>query len=144
MRLDANSPDLVKVTLSRRNLLTLLANLEGFPWWTNCTIYRRSDLSLPVLAVQAEPDDVHYAGRPAGRMAAEAEAWMEIVESASRSFGSATAPSTDQFQGRDVPPADVPLPGRGEVVEGPDAGGRPDLDPEAGPGGKGDAGLGSS
>ena len=144
MRLDANRPDLVKVTLSRRNLLTLLANLEGFPWWTNCTIYRRSDWSLPVLAVQAEPDDVHYAGRPAGRMAAEAEAWMEIVEWATRSFRAATAPSADQVQGRDVPPADIPFPGGSEVVDGPDAGGPPDLDPDSGPGGDGDPGLGSS
>lgn len=52
----------IVVILSRRNLKTLLAKLDGFPKQSFCSI--ESD----GLLVHAEPDDIHYAGREPGPM----------------------------------------------------------------------------
>ena len=51
------------VTLSRRNLKTLLAKLDGFPPDSVCTISK--DEGDHYLYVIAEEDDVHY-NRPEG------------------------------------------------------------------------------
>ena len=51
------------VTLSRRNLLTLLAKLDGKPMKSACTISK--DEGDHYLYVIAEEDDVHY-NRPEG------------------------------------------------------------------------------
>lgn len=61
----------VRVTLSRRNLRTLLAKLDGNPPDSACEIQKIEDDGL--LCVHAEPDDVHYShasryGEPPGAM----------------------------------------------------------------------------
>lgn len=58
-RFKINNADLV--VLSRRNLLTLLAKLDGHPPNSACTIGGGTD--APGLFVKAEEDDVHYASR---------------------------------------------------------------------------------
>lgn len=63
--------DKVTLVLSRRNLLTLLAKLDGYPPNSACTIMGGSD--APGVLVRAEEDDVHYQDRPAGRMHPETE-----------------------------------------------------------------------
>jgi|HubBroStandDraft_6_1064221.scaffolds.fasta_scaffold00111_21 hypothetical protein len=63
MRLDLVTRERVVVTLSRRNLLTLLAKLAGFPPNSACTIVFPGTEG-PTLEVHAEPDEAHYATRP--------------------------------------------------------------------------------
>ena len=64
MRLDRASHTLVAVTLSRRNLLTLLAKLDGYPADSACTIVFPG-VEGPQLRVHAEEDAQHYAHRAA-------------------------------------------------------------------------------
>jgi hypothetical protein len=75
MRLDSLTQDQVVVTLSQRNLLTLLAKLAGFPPGSACTITFPGD-DGPLLVVHAESDEEHYANRPAppGKMHPDTEA----------------------------------------------------------------------
>ena len=63
MRLDSITRTRVVVTLSRRNLLTLLAKLDGHPPNSACTIVLPGDEG-PDLQVRAEDDDAHYQQRP--------------------------------------------------------------------------------
>ncbi len=58
--------DTVKITLSRRNLLTLLAKLDGYPHKSMGVIWRATDSGN--LFVHAEEDAVHYADRQYGVM----------------------------------------------------------------------------
>lgn len=59
MRLERNDEGTVVVVLSRRNLQSLLAKLDGFPPNSACTLtYTTKDTQL--LVVQAEADEVHY------------------------------------------------------------------------------------
>ena len=75
MRLDSMTREQVVITLSQRNLLTLLAKLEGFPPRSACTITFPGD-DGPSLVVHAESDEEHYATRtaPPGRMHPDTEA----------------------------------------------------------------------
>jgi hypothetical protein len=66
--------DVVRVTLSRRNLRALLAKLDGYPPGSARTIERDDDAAL--LQVVAEEDDAHYAGREPGPAHPETEAAM--------------------------------------------------------------------
>jgi hypothetical protein len=66
----------IRVTMSRRNLLTLIAKLDGHPPESLCTI-GGGDAFIPYF-VTAEEDDVHYAhpsrnGIPPGLMIKETE-----------------------------------------------------------------------
>ena len=54
------------VVLSRRNLLSLIAKLDGFPAHSVCTIIGGDE--APGLVVKAEEDERHYLMRPAGPM----------------------------------------------------------------------------
>lgn len=54
------------ITLSRRNLLTLLAKLDGYPPMSACMIEGGSEASG--VRVRAEEDHVHYINRKPGRM----------------------------------------------------------------------------
>ncbi|MGH7861833.1 MAG: hypothetical protein ACREOS_06275 [Candidatus Dormibacteraceae bacterium] len=72
MRLE-HFPSLIEVTLSRRNLLTLLAYLEGHPADYEATI---SLPGQPHLIVTAEPDDAHYSQRQPGPMNEETERFI--------------------------------------------------------------------
>lgn len=67
MRLEA--PNILVV--SRRNLLTLLAKLDGSPPRSACTL--RGGQEAPGFYLRAEPDEVHYADRPFGIMHEETE-----------------------------------------------------------------------
>ena len=60
----------VTIELTRRNLLVLLAKLDGYPPDSACTIID----STGYIAVKAVEDAEHYSGRDPGRMAAETEA----------------------------------------------------------------------
>ena len=75
MRLDALTRERVEITLSQRNLLTLLAKLAGFPPGSACTITFPCD-DGPLLVVHAESDEEHYGTRPTppGPMHPETEA----------------------------------------------------------------------
>lgn len=59
------------LVVSRRNLLTLLAKLEGYPEESACTII--GGIEAPGFILRAEPDEVHYAARPFGVMHEETE-----------------------------------------------------------------------
>jgi hypothetical protein len=74
MRLDRITHTLVAVTLSRRNLLTLLAKLDGYPPNSECTIVFPGGEG-PELLVHAEEDAEHYARRiaPPGPMHPDTE-----------------------------------------------------------------------
>ena len=63
MRLDLVSPTKIAITLSQRNLLTLLAKLDGYPPDSACTI-TSSGVDGPTLEVHAEVDEEHYGDRP--------------------------------------------------------------------------------
>ena len=78
MRLDLVTPAQIRIALSRRNLLTLLAKLEGHPPRSACTISFPGAAEEPALVVTAEPDDLHYGRRaaPPGLMHPETEAWI--------------------------------------------------------------------
>ena len=60
----------VTIELTRRNLLVLLAKLDGNPPNSACTIFD----SKGRVAVKAVEDAEHYSDREPGRMAAETEA----------------------------------------------------------------------
>lgn len=60
------------VTLSRRNLLTLLAKLDGNPSLSERTIHRVNE-DGDVLQVTAEEDDIHYGKRRPGPMDPDTE-----------------------------------------------------------------------
>ena len=66
-------PDTIYVSLSRRNLVTLLAKLDGEPAGSQCTLERVCENGTAVI-VKAEPDDQHYQGRIPGRMHPDTEA----------------------------------------------------------------------
>lgn len=55
-----------RVILSRRNLLALLAKMDGYPPDSGCSIEGGSDAQGYVIS--AEEDNIHYRDRPAGRM----------------------------------------------------------------------------
>ena len=57
------------IVLSRKNLESLLAKLDGHPPNSACQIVNFSE----GICVSAEPDEVHYAERPAGTMHPETE-----------------------------------------------------------------------
>ena len=69
MRLDLVTDQRVEVVLSRRNLLTLLAKLDGFPPNSSCYL-AFFDYEIPALFVRAESDAEHYGRRdtPPGPM----------------------------------------------------------------------------
>lgn len=73
MRLEADGI----LVLSRRNLRTLLAKLDGAPTGSACAILGGDE--APGFIVKAEEDEVHYAERPAGLMHPDTEAAL-IVE----------------------------------------------------------------
>jgi len=76
MRIDRISSAGVYVTLSRRNLMSLLAKLDGHPVASECEIARLETLNGTTmwLSVKVEEDDVHYNGRTAGPMHPDTEA----------------------------------------------------------------------
>jgi hypothetical protein len=82
MRVDGHAPgaldeSTVHVTLSRRNLLSLLAKLDGHPAGSSCTLIRYSTPDKwSALIVQAEEDAVHYADRTPGPMHPDTEAQL--------------------------------------------------------------------
>ena len=61
----------LRLVVSRRNVLSLLAKLDGYPPGSRCTLGGGSDADGIELAI--EEDDVHYKDRPAGRMIGETE-----------------------------------------------------------------------
>jgi hypothetical protein len=75
MRLNVVTPRRAEITLSRRNLLTLIAYLDGIGSDERATLVFL-DLDNTLLVVNAEEDDVHYRGRttPPGRMHPDIEA----------------------------------------------------------------------
>lgn len=62
----------VGVYLSRRNLVTLLAKLDGHPKNSACTIVRTLDNGTE-LVVTAEENAVHYGDRKPGSMHPDTE-----------------------------------------------------------------------
>jgi len=63
MRWDETELGRPRIVLSRRNLLTLLAKLDGHPPDSACTIGGHD--GGRDYEVKAETDEVHYSGRPA-------------------------------------------------------------------------------
>lgn len=57
------------LVVSRRNLLALLAKLDGYPENSRCAIQHPGG----GIILKAEEDEVHYAKRPAGQMIADTE-----------------------------------------------------------------------
>ena len=72
-----------EVTLSRRNLLTLLAQLD-IPG------SQRTIIKPGGIVVTAESDEVVYAGRQPGRMHPQIEALIDEIEEALRPIREAT------------------------------------------------------
>lgn len=69
------------VTLSRRNLLTLLAKLDGHPKNSGSAISQYVYESDETVLVNAEEDDVHYRGRVPGSVHPDTEMYIGDNES---------------------------------------------------------------
>jgi hypothetical protein len=63
----------VVLTLSRRNLTSLLAKLDGHPPGSTKTLERAGSDGQPYFVVRAESDEVHYAKRAPGPMHRDTE-----------------------------------------------------------------------
>lgn len=72
MRIDFIDQNRIGITLSRSNLRSLLAKLDGHPANSACTIVKDTDIGF--LTVCAEDDVVHYELAPRGQMHPETEA----------------------------------------------------------------------
>ena len=73
MRLEGNTT----LVLSKRNLLSLLAKLDGYPANSACTLLGGDE--APGFRVVAESDEIHYSSRPAGPI--HAYTYKHITES---------------------------------------------------------------
>lgn len=72
---------IVKISLSRRNLLYLLSCLDNAWSENDRKLYRRQGADAPVLIVEAQEDAQHYGTRRPGEMHPSAEAYIrEHVE----------------------------------------------------------------
>jgi len=82
MKLDTTVPNVIGVILSRRNLETLLAKLNGHPKNSEVTIAKREDDTL--LVVCGEENGPHYADRgyPPGEMHPETEKHLTPLNAA--------------------------------------------------------------
>ena len=78
MEYESLSGGSVKVTLSRRNLLTLLAKLDEPT--SMRTLYRKFHDSSSFLVVQAEEDEEHYKDRTPGPVSEITEAVIEKLK----------------------------------------------------------------
>ena len=80
MKIEVMDPGrLIEITLSRRNLLTLLAKIASYPPKSACTI-KRDCRELGFLVVKGESDEVHYALRVApGRMHPDTESAVRAL-----------------------------------------------------------------
>jgi hypothetical protein len=79
MRLDRADSEVVQVTLSRRNLLSLLAKVDGHPAVSSGAIIFPGTGAEPTLVVVSESDSVHYAKRTGpGPMHPATEAWIRV------------------------------------------------------------------
>jgi hypothetical protein len=78
MRLDRADSEVVQVALSRRNLLALLAKLDGHPYRSSTTLLLPGTDKEPTLLVLAENDRAHYGkrGYGPGLMHPSTEAWL--------------------------------------------------------------------
>lgn len=77
MRIDQLSQDRIVLTLSERNLRTLLAKLHSLEPSACTIVFPGSEDGVePELWVQAEEDRVHYAHREPGQMHPETEAQL--------------------------------------------------------------------
>ena len=65
------TPEGILVVLSRRNLLALLAKLDGYPQESRATLARQTDAGL--IVVQAVDDKSHYGEREPGALHSETE-----------------------------------------------------------------------
>lgn len=87
MRLDSVTPQTVRLTLSRRNLIALLSKIEVED--SARTIFKEYPVSHPAvndgrpftltLYVTAEADDAHYEDRPPGEMVGWTEDFLGAV-----------------------------------------------------------------
>jgi hypothetical protein len=76
MKFDVDSlHKIAEVKLSRRNLLALLAKLDGHPAGSGKTIAREAENGWRINIV-AEENPEHYGDRPAGAMEAETERYI--------------------------------------------------------------------
>jgi len=74
VRWDEDERGRPRIVLSRRNLLALLAKLDGHPPDSACAIAGGHGYGEKYYEVKVEPDEVHYRDRPApGQMIAETE-----------------------------------------------------------------------
>jgi hypothetical protein len=103
MRLNRADREVVEVVVSRRNLLTLLAKLDGFPRDSARTILLPGDEDQPTLVVRAESDLLHYGRRGFGpgpmHPATEAHLQARPAEDSSvrgRLSGEGEAPGADR------------------------------------------------
>jgi hypothetical protein len=83
MRLDRVDGRVVQVTLSRRNLLALLAKVDGCPAVSSKAIIFPGTASEPTLVVLAESDETHYGGSRScgpGPMHPATEARIRAIE----------------------------------------------------------------
>lgn len=75
MKLVFAAPGTIELELTRRNLRSLLAKLDGFPPDSACTITKYDEGHLVI--VRAVEDWDHYAARPAGGVHADTEAAIQ-------------------------------------------------------------------
>ena len=68
----------IHIYLSRRNLLALLAKLDGYPEGSSCSIIKDG------LQVTAEEDEKHYRERVPGEMHRETERRMKVLKGVKR------------------------------------------------------------
>jgi hypothetical protein len=68
----------VAIVLSRRNLLALLAKLDGHPEGSACTLEGGEDAVN--VSVRAETDDVHYEVRHPGSLHPKTQEWITELQ----------------------------------------------------------------
>ena len=64
-------PDRLQIRLSRRNLLSLLAKLDGKPPGSHCELFKNTDAGW--VFVKAEEDAAHYGSTVPGEMHPDTE-----------------------------------------------------------------------
>ena len=75
MRLSEDNKDKISIVLSRRNILSLLAKLDGHPKDSALTIFKIDDNSGKIFEISAEENYIHYGTRayPPGNMHSDTE-----------------------------------------------------------------------
>lgn len=91
-----------RVELTRRNLLSLLAKLDGYPKDSACTIARTAEDGINMWYIHAVEDSEHYTDQAPGAMVHETEVAINPLANQDRALGGA-------MQTQDEPMSNPPM-----------------------------------